>query len=215
MKAPKNKVRLTVAALVAAFCFFLIVDEAYACSCGEFPKPAQAMEQSVKMFSGKVVAIHGGGATQRDPTLISGYILVEFEVYTVWKGPAFATMFVETAWWSGSCGVEFYVGEEWLVVSYDGTMTHPCNGTRRLSLAQAELDALDGGQVPAQGTIEPWRQAGEGIERIRPKSAAADAPAQETSSLTDALPAWLGFAVLIVVAVGVLGWVLHGTTRRR
>ena len=113
--------------------------EVHACSCGDFPTPAQAMVQATKMFSGKVVAVHGGGGTQREPTLISGYVLVEFEVYTVWKGPAFATMFIETAWWSGSCGVEFYVGQEWLVISYDGETTHPCSGTRHLELAQADV----------------------------------------------------------------------------
>ena len=206
--------RLAIIVLLAGICFLLSTAQAHACSCGDFPTPAQAMEQATKVFSGKVVAVHGGSGTQRDPTLISGYVLVEFEVYTVWKGPAFATMFIETAWWSGSCGVEFYVGQEWLVISYDGETTHPCGGTRHLELVQDDIDALGAGQVPAAGTTEPQRQSNYRVERISAEAAAADATAPAASSLRDGMPEWLSFALLIVAVVALLGWVLRGTTRR-
>ena len=211
---PIRAFQFSAAILFAGLCFLLTAPQAHACSCGDFPTPAQAMAQATKMFSGKVVAVHGGSGTQRQPTLISGYVLVEFEVYTVWKGPAFATMFIETAWWSGSCGVEFYVGQEWLVVSYDGETTHPCGGTRHLELAQADVDALGKGQVPASGTIEPYQQSGARIERSRSPAAATDAATPAESPLRDIIPAWLGFALLIIVVVAVLGWVLRGTTQR-
>ena len=209
-----RELRIATIVLLFGICFLLGTAQAHACSCGDFPTASQARMHAVKMFSGKVVAIHGGGDTQREPTLISGYILVEFEVYTVWKGPAFATMFIETAWWSGSCGVEFYVGQEWLVVSYDGETTHPCGGTRQLELAQADLDALDAGQVPAAGTTEPRRQSRNRVERISTQPAATEAATPATSSLWDWIPPWLTFALLIVVVVALLGWVLRGTTWR-
>ena len=206
--------RFTAATLLAVFCLFLAVSEVRACSCGDTPSPSVALAQSSKVFSGKVVHISDGGGTEREPALLSGYILVEFEVYAVWKGPAYATMFVETAWWSGSCGVEFYLGQEWLVYSYDGVTTHPCSRTRPLGLAQADIDELGEGQVPVPGTIEPYRQSGHRIERTRTQAAVADAPTPAASSLWDFIPAWLNFVLLIVVVVAVLGWVLRGTSQK-
>ena len=214
MKTIVHTVRLAAAALIAAFCFFLIAAEVHACSCGDMPSPAVALGQSAKVFSGKVVHISDDGGTRREPALLSGYISVEFEVYAVWKGPAYATMFVETAWWSGSCGVEFYLGQEWLVYSYDGVTAHPCGRTRPLELAQADIDELGEGQVPAPGTSEPYRQPGDRIERSRTTAAAADAPTPAASSLWDFIPAWLNFVILIVVVVAVLGWVLRGTSQK-
>ena len=202
------------AMVFAGLCFFLAVSEVRACSCGDTPSPSVALAQASKVFSGKVVHISDGGGTQREPALLSGYILVEFEVYAVWKGPAYATMFVETAWWSGSCGVEFYLGQEWLVYSYDGVTAHPCSRTRPLGLAQADIDELGEGQVPVPGTIEPYRQSGYRIERTRTQAAVADAPTPEASPLWDFIPAWLNFVLLIVVVVAVLGWVLRGTSQK-
>ena len=147
--------RVATAVLLTGLCFLISTGVTNACSCGDTPSPSVALAQSAKVFSGKVVHISDGGGTEREPALLSGYISVEFEVYAVWKGPAYATMFVETAWWSGSCGVEFYLGQEWLVYSYDGETTHPCSRTRPLELAQADIDELGEGQVPAQEQSSP------------------------------------------------------------
>ena len=206
--------RVATAVLLTGLCFLISTGVTNACSCGDLPSPAVALGQSAKVFSGRVVYISDGGGTEREPALLSGYISVEFEVYAVWKGPAYATMFVETAWWSGSCGVEFYLGQEWLVYSYDGVTAHPCSRTRPLELAQADIDELGEGQVPAPGTSEPYRQPGDRIERSRTTAAAADAPTPAASSLWDFIPAWLNFVILIVVVVAVLGWVLRGTSQK-
>ena len=206
--------RVATVVLLTGLCFLISTGVTNACSCGDTPSPSVALAQSSKVFSGKVVHISDDGGTRREPALLSGYISVEFEVYAVWKGPAYATMFVETAWWSGSCGVEFYLGQEWLVYSYDGETTHPCSRTRPLELAQADIDELGEGQVPASGTIEPYRQSGDRIERLRTTAAAADAPTPAASPLWDFIPAWLNFALLIGVVVAVLGWVLRGTSQK-
>ena len=206
--------RVAIAVLLTGLCFLIATGVANACSCGDTPSPAVALAQSTKVFSGKVVHISDDGGIRREPALLSGYVLVEFEVYTVWKGRAYDTMFVETAWWSGSCGVEFYVGQEWLVYSYDGETTHPCSRTRHLELAQADLDKLGEGQVPVPGTIEPFRQSGARIERTRSAAAVADAPTPTASPWQDVIPGWLSLAFLIVLVVAVLGWALRGTTRR-
>lgn len=212
-----NPIRIfqfSAAILFAGLCFLLTAPQAHACSCGDVPSPTVALAQSAKVFSGKVVHVSGGDGTLREPALLSGYVTVEFEVYAVWKGQPFATMYIETAWWSGSCGVEFYVGQEWLVYSYDGITTHPCGRTRHLELAQTDIDALGEGQVPASGTTEPQRQSTDRIERFSTEAAAADAATPAASSLWDWIPPWLSFVLLIGVVVAVLGWVLRGTTQR-
>ena len=206
--------RVATAVLLTGLCFLISTGVTNACSCGDLPSPAVALGQSAKVFSGKVVYISDGGGTERAPALLSGYILVEFEVYAVWKGPAYATMFVETAWWSGSCGVEFYLGQEWLVYSYDGETTHPCSRTRPLELAQADIDELGEGQVPAPGSTEPYQQSGTRIERSRAPAAVAYASTPAASSLRDVIPAWLSFTFLIVLVVAVLGWALRGTSQK-
>ena len=206
--------RVATAVLLTGLCFLILTGVTNACSCGDTPSPSVALGQSAKVFSGKVVHISDDGGTRREPALLSGYILVEFEVYAVWKGPAFATMFVETAWWSGSCGVEFYLGQEWLVYSYDGETTHPCSRTRPLELAQADIDELGEGQVPTSGTIEPYQQSRDRIERIRTQAAATDAPSPAAGPLQDVIPAWLSFTFLIVLVVAVLGWALRGTSQK-
>ena len=206
--------RFATAMVFAGLCLFLIVGEVRACSCGDTPSPTEALAQSAKVFSGKVVHVSGGDGTLREPALLSDYVTVEFEVYAVWKGHGYATMFIETAWWSGSCGVEFYVGQEWLVYSYDGETAVPCSRTRLLELAQADLDALGEGQVPAAGTSEPYRQSGLQIERTRTTPDGPDAATSAESPLQEFIPAWLGFAVLLVVVVAVLGWVLRGTSQK-
>ena len=208
--------RVAAAAFLAGLCFLLAAGQAHACACGDLPSPTEALAQSAKVFSGKVVHVSDGGGTERAPALLSGYVLVEFEVYAVWKGPAFATMFIETAWWSGSCGVEFYVGQEWLVYSFDGETAHPCGRTRHLELAQADLDALGEGQAPASGTVEPFQQSGARIERAPAPAAATNQPMDVDAArpVREAIPSWLSLAFLIVVAVAVLGWVLRGTTQR-
>ena len=202
------------AVLLTGLCFLISTGVTNACSCGDMPSPAVALAQSSKVFSGKVVHVSDGGGTEREPALLSGYILVEFEVYSVWKGPAYATMFVETAWWSGSCGVEFYLGQEWLVYSYDGETTHPCSRTRPLELAQADIDELGEGQVPVPGTIESFRQSGGRIERIGTQADGPEAPTSAASPWQDAIPSWLSLALLIGVVVAVLGWALRGTSQK-
>ena len=206
--------RVATAVLLTGLCFLISTGVTNACSCGDLPPPSVALGQSAKVFSGKVVHVSGGDGTLREPALLSGYISVEFEVYAVWKGPAYATMFIETAWWSGSCGVEFYVGQEWLVYSYDGETTHPCGRTRFLELAQADIDALGEGQVPAPGSTEPYQQSGTRIERSRAPAAVAYASTPAASPWWDFIPAWLNFVILIVVVVAVLGWVLRGTSQK-
>ncbi len=208
-----RELRVAASVLLAGICFLLTAVQAHACSCGKLPSPTEALAQSAKVFSGKVVQIRGGDGGAREPALLSGYIEVEFEVYAVWKGEAYATMFIETAWWSGSCGVEFYLGQEWLVYSFDGVTAHPCGRTRYLDLAQDDLAALGDGTSPALGTIEPFRQSGIRIERIGAAApqAGAEAPAPEPAQ--NAALAWLSLGLLLGVALAVLGLALRGTTQ--
>ena len=205
--------RIAAVALLTAICFLLATAEARACSCGDLPSPAVAVAQSAKVFSGKVVHVSGGDGTRREPALLSGYVTVEFEVYAVWKGPAYATMFIETAWWSGSCGVEFYLGQEWLVYSYDGETAHPCGRTKRLSLAQADLDQLGAGQAPSPGTVEPQLQAPDRVERIRTQDSVPSAAMPAAEARNEGESAWLFLLQLgVILALAALAAAIFGRT---
>lgn len=215
MSMAVHGLRIVTLVLLAGLCFLISTGVANACSCGDVPSPSVALGQAAKVFSGKVVAVHNGGDTPRQPALLSGYVLVEFQVYTVWKGPAFATMFVETAWWSGSCGVEFYVGEEWLVYSYDGETAHPCSRTKRLPLAQADLDELGAGQAPTPGTVEPQLQARDRPQRTGAPVSAPGAAMPTTETRNEGAPAWLFFLQLgVVLVLAALAAAIFGRTYR-
>ena len=199
------------AILCVGLYFLLTTAQAHACSCGDVPSPTEALAQSAKVFSGKVVHVSGGDGTLREPALLSGYVTVEFEVYTVWKGQAYATMFIETAWWSGSCGVEFYLGQEWLVYSYDGATAHPCGRTKHLSLAQADIDALGGGQTPSPGTVEPQLQAPDRVERMRTQDSAPSAAMPAAETRNEGESAWWFLLQLgVILALAALAAAIFG-----
>ena len=211
-----NRIRVlqfAAAILCAGLCFLVTTVQAHACSCGDLPSPAVAVSQSAKVFSGKVVHVSGGDGTLREPALLSGYVTVEFEVYTVWKGQAYATMFIETAWWSGSCGVEFYLGQEWLVYSYDGATAHPCGRTRHLELAQADIAALGEGQTPSPGTVEPQLQARDRAQRTSAPVTVTRAARPPAETRSEGAPAWGFFIQLgVVLALAALAAAIFGRT---
>ena len=135
--------------------------QGYACSCVTPGSPSEEMASSAAVFLGKVVSVReferdDGLMSSSDPTTI------EFAVSTVWKGPSYATVFLTTARWGGSCGFTFVKGETYVVYSEtyvvysrDGLTVSLCSRTRSLSESQHDLAEFGKGQAPNPGAIAP------------------------------------------------------------
>ncbi len=139
------------------FSFMAINTEtAHACSC-VLPGPPEAeLARSVAVFSGRVVkrdAPVGLVVSSADP------VEVTFEVYSVWKGPAYSTITVTTARSGASCGYAFEKGEEYLVYadgSADSLTVSMCSRTQPLGWAEDDLAALgEGSSALAENPENP------------------------------------------------------------
>ena len=77
---------------------------------------------------------------------------VLFSVERSWKGVSASEIMLFTGRGSGDCGVEFQVGERYVVYAYprvrDGCQTNICTRTREITLAQEDLKVL--GRYPTR-----------------------------------------------------------------
>ena len=122
-------------------------ETAQACSCVQ-ATPAESADRAELIFLGTVgeTALTNRGRTvsSADP------VRVTFDVQTVYKGEADATLTLETARDSASCGYAFQVGGSYLVYAraVDGKLTTDlCSGTKPEFEATADLTFLGGGTV--------------------------------------------------------------------
>ena len=125
---------------------FLVLPQcAYACSC--MPVSIQRyISSSESVFSGEVVGVDKG----------SQISTVTLRASEVWKGPPRETLEVSTPSYGAACGYAFKEGEEYLVYAYAGKQgleVDSCNGTRRLTEAQAHLEVLGAGKKPTGGEV--------------------------------------------------------------
>ena len=111
------------------------------------------------VFAGEVVAIQGLTRTNvflsRERVISDSAdteeLLVELRVSTIWKGPAYETIFVTTRRDGGSCGFNFKEGQEYVVYAYaHGFLEGPptvsyCSRTRSFDQAQEDLKWLGEG----------------------------------------------------------------------
>jgi hypothetical protein len=125
--------------------FVLSPQCAYACSC--MPVSIQRyISSSEAVFSGEVVGVDKG----------SQISTVTLQASEVWKGPQRETLEVHTALFGASCGYPFKEGEEYLVYAYTGKQgleVDLCNGTQRLTEAEADLEVLGAGKKPTGGEV--------------------------------------------------------------
>ena len=133
--------------------FLLSPECASACMCTGPPGSQdveRALADSEAVFSGEVVKID-----QPSPFKSSAALETDtFWVYEVWKGPEEEILEVHTALIGASCGYPFKEGEEYLVYAYTGKQgleVDLCNGTQRLTEAQADLEVLGAGEKPTGG----------------------------------------------------------------
>ena len=133
--------------------FLLPPQCASACQCTMLPgsqDAERALADSEAVFSGEVVKI------DRPSPFKSGADLETdtFRVSEVWKGPEQRTLEVHTALMGASCGYPFKEGQEYLVYAYTGKRgleVDLCNGTQRLTEAEADLEVLGASKKPTVG----------------------------------------------------------------
>jgi hypothetical protein len=98
------------------------------------------------VFSGEVVGVDKG----------SQISTVTLRASEVWKGPQRETLEVSTPSYGAACGYPFKEGQEYLVYAYTGKQgleVDSCNGTQRLTEAQAHLEVLGAGKKPTGGEV--------------------------------------------------------------
>ncbi len=129
----------------------------YACSCVMDPRgeaPAAGLQRARAVFAGRVTRVND---------LLSGWtgrpVRVTFDVAQVWKGPAERHIMIRTGTGGGDCGIDFRLGEDYIVYAYDaqdppgtgsGLAANSCSRTDVLADAQADLAAFGAGTAPPQ-----------------------------------------------------------------
>ena len=127
--------------------FLLSPQCAYACQCTMPPggqDPERVLADSEAVFSGEVVEIEKDLQTSK----------VTLRASEVWKGPQRETLEVSTPRDGATCGYPFKEGQEYLVYAYTGKQgleVDLCNGTQRLTEAEADLEVLGAGKKPNRG----------------------------------------------------------------
>jgi hypothetical protein len=140
---------------ILGFVFLLPAHCAYACQCTMLPEGMdveRALADSEAVFSGEVVEIDPPSPWKSSATIETD----TFRVSQVWKGSEQRTLEVHTALFGASCGYPFKEGQEYLVYAYAGKQgleVDLCNGTQRLTEAQADLEVLGAGKKPTGGEV--------------------------------------------------------------
>ncbi len=135
----------------AAAAFFLmtltVADRAQACTCAASPPQATSFANASLVFRGRV--LHSTPAT--------GNSLVEvgFEASRIWKGPVDLLKSLRTANNSAACGVNFQVGQEYVIYVEDQSMSlvFLCDRLRAGSQIEDEARLLGAGITPASATL--------------------------------------------------------------
>ncbi|UVI27270.1 hypothetical protein [Paenibacillus spongiae] len=124
----------------------------HACSCAQPPSIEDQLNRKTAIFTGKVLSLTK--PAQREIQSSADPVEAQFEVKTVWKGEVGSQTAVYTALSSVSCGYEgFEVNKEYIVYAHgdpDRLETGLCEGTKTLTSAQDDLEALGTGYEPAK-----------------------------------------------------------------
>ena len=124
---------------------------AAACSCAMMPSPTEGFSNAQSVFSGEVTDVKEN----------SGYgKTVLFAVKETWKGTNETEVAIMTGYREMDCGVEFVVGQEYLVYANVSDMykeqslsTTICSPTKELGAATKDLAVFGQGQVPIDNAI--------------------------------------------------------------
>lgn len=150
--------RLAAIALLVGLPPLVRTERALACTC-IYLDPQEAYSFHDIVFVGKAVRVHA--IPEEENRGVGGEIVTEFRVSTVWKGPSYETLWVQSGW-PGLCGFHFVEGEEYLVYVTDwhphgwgNLITSSCSQTRGLADGGDYLEALEEGRPPETGRVGP------------------------------------------------------------
>jgi hypothetical protein len=142
--------RATIVLIVCVMlCSFVVASPRVvsACVCAT-PSVAQAEEQSVAVFSGRVTEIQEpSGRNSADPAYVT------FETVRIWKGEPYATLIIATDSQLSSCRIGFGIGKTYLVYAQqwqERYYTSLCSRTVVVEEAQEDLTYLGEGRVPSK-----------------------------------------------------------------
>ncbi len=190
---------------------------AHACSCTRLLTPEEERQGSDAVFSGLVLAVDIDyvevesdfirGPGNKPAILREPYALVTFDVEESWKGVSEEPIVIHDYMLSTSCGIGFHEGERYLVfANYDKQgedtsllRTMACSGTKPLSAAGADLQALGPAELVLPETVEPAELAQP--ETVEPESIDLT-PASSTWSFSDWIITGAVVALLSLVVVG-------------
>ena len=173
-------VRLLLVLSMVGLWFAIAPTSTFACSCAAPRTPEEQLDRSALVFRGTVSSI--------EPHRQEGWLTVNFDVTTVWKGPDFETLTLFTPQDSAGCGYPFQEGVEYVVYSWDGVDVGRCGRTAPIDHAGEDLAALDSGAQTAPDAGFP--NTGNG-------GLAADDSAQER---------WAAIAAIAVAGTLMLGF---------
>lgn len=117
--------------------------KAFACSCVQPRPPAQALEESAAVFTGRVVDVE---------PVVSGSN-VQFSVDRAWKGVSSTSVKITTSQIGGACGYPFDEGTKYVVYAHgsESLETSICTRTQPVADAYEDLAYLGEGYVPVAG----------------------------------------------------------------
>lgn len=145
---------ISIFALCSSFLFLMVSfpSTSSACSCAEQPSVEDEFEQSKAVFSGKVIAV-------KENRSVNGSLAksVLFDVSKTWKGVNETQVIIITGVSDGDCGIDFIVGEEYLVYASESTMYGEsalvsiiCDRTAELQMVKDDLTILGEGKSPTK-----------------------------------------------------------------
>ena len=138
-------IRILLALLLAVMMIVLFPMPSLACSCAE-PAPVEdELARSKAVFHGEVMEIKEVGYMKK----------VLFDVNEIWKGTDESQIIIQTGLGGGDCGIDFQVGEEYLVYARDSSMygdeylsTGICDRTTSALTSNEDFEVLGQGMVP-------------------------------------------------------------------
>ena len=133
--------RLLLATSMISLGLVILPTNTYACSCVTLGTPEEELAQSTLVFRGTVTSI--------GPPAEDGWLSVDFDVETVWKGNDTATISLTTHRDSATCGYPFEERVEYVIYSWDGVDVGLCSRTAPIDQAGEDLAAFDSGAQTA------------------------------------------------------------------
>jgi len=123
--------------IITTSALLLLSATAQACSCLGWPTPEEEYDRSDVVFKGYC----------EEMTIIGYNAYARLQVHASWKGNPAASVLVKTWPSSASCGIEFEVGQTYLVYGTDNEdlgdyYTHFCTRTSVYELCGDDIDYL-------------------------------------------------------------------------